>query len=203
MSFLFNILRKRKKRYLKTSKETFHIVIGSKQIYKFAGNDWYAAEQDDEKILLIDIDAKIGDTLVATKWKKYKNCCNCCTDNGQCLVDFTDDLVNKHMFKVKEYILPKKLTCSKQAYIWTVSVENFIKEEIRKGAICSVSNDYIGLRTYVEELNTWNYSFFLKSTNTNSFFNATAMACYLQKDEIDHIADNGEIVLSANIIATF
>lgn len=200
---MLKILRKGKKRYLKTSKENFHIVIGSKQIYKFAGNEWYAAEQDDEKILLIDIDAKIGDTLVETKWKKYKNCCSCCTDNGQCLADFTDALVNKYMFKVKEYILPKKLPCSKYAYIWSVPVENFIRQEIGKGAICSVSNDYIGLRTYVEELNTWNYAFFLKPINSNIFFTATAMACYIQKDAIDHIADNGEIVLSANIIATF
>lgn len=179
------------------------------KVYHLAGNDWYAVMQDNYRVMLVDTDSKIGTEILRTPWSdepKYdeKN------ESGQCILNFCNNLADTYFSNIKHAILPRTVTAGRgrieDALIWPMSKEEFERNKKNNHSIIFDSKGAVWTRTfgyfmcagetyceysaYTLELNGNGFSY----SNVNDTFNV-APAFYLKKTAIDHITDDGEIVL--------
>ena len=197
------------------SKSNF--ITGTSEIYHLAGNDWYAVEQDDEKVMLVDTDCKVSGEELRTPWTYAKYAYDKDADNGQCILNYANSMVDKYFSSIKHAIIPRDVDCVNEdgagrgelrnAFMWAISENEFKQHKDIAGAISQNVNDWIWTRTFNERWNErWNdYNCAWCVDNSSGVLNnnfgyvthsfAVAPAFYLSKAAIDHIAEDGEIIL--------
>ena len=187
-----------------------NFVTDGSKVYRLGGNDWYAVEQDDDKVMLVDTDCKIGDKNLWTWWSDPYSGKE--GENGQCVLDYCNNLIDKYFGKVKHVIIPRNVDAGtgelENAYMWPMSRQEFIDNKVIGGKIACNSNGNV--------CNVWTRTFsgiyggsddpcpcawyvygggdLSDSFNVYNMFHV-APAFYLRKSAIDHINDDGEIVL--------
>ena len=176
--------------------------------YHLAGNDWYAVMEDDKKIMLVDTDCKIADKKLGAPWSdgdwenKEENV------NGQAILDYCNNLIDKYFGKVKHVIIPRNIDAGtgrlKYAYMWPMSRREFIDNKVVGGKIAENSNGGVWTRT-LGGISNSNYrlAWYVGNNKGDLHYTVTDSVCrvapafYLQKSAIDHITDDGEIILKS------
>ena len=188
--------------------------------YHLAGNDWYAVEQDDDKVMLVDTDCKIANEELKTPWSdgdwKSED-----GENGQCILGYTDNIADKYFNDIKYAIEPRTVEAGvgklENAYMWPMSYEEFEEHKDIGGKIACNSTNFVWTRiAYSSNSFVWTRTF----SGINSFSNRyawfvgnsggglyggggvsglfrVAPAFNLKKSAIDHINDDGEIILKS------
>ena len=108
--------------------QKFNFVTDGSVVYRLGGNDWYAVEQDDGKVMLVDTDCKIGDEELKTPWSdgdyrsekgKY----------GQCILNYCNNIADTYFNDIKHAIEPKSVEAGtdelENAYMWPMSRNEF------------------------------------------------------------------------------
>ena len=194
-----------------------NFVTGTKKVYRLCGNDWYAVEQDDEKVMLVDTDCKVASEELRTTWSCWNDTKDfTSTNNGQYLLNYTNNLVDKYFSSIKHAIIPQDVDCVneygegqgklKNAYMWAMSKKEFLEHRDIGSKIFTNSKNCIWTRTFNENWESSHYSWYINSSvsrvNINSdnviYHNSVAPAFYLKKSEILCLTENGEIILEKN-----
>ena len=181
------------------------VTDGSK-VYRLAGNDWYAVEEDDGKVMLVDTDCKIDDKALKTPWSNG-DCRSEEGENGQCILDYVNKLADTYFSDIKYAIFPRIIDVGtddlEDAYMWPMSYEEFKDHKDIGGKIVENANCFVWTRTF-SGINSNNYRFAwdvddfdggLNGDNCVGNVYRVAPAFYLKKSAIDHISDDGKIVL--------
>ena len=175
-------------------------------VYHLAGNDWYAVEQDDDKVMLVDTDCKIGDEKLETHWSDggwtSKE-----GENGEAVLDYCNNLVDTYFSGIKHVITPRTVNAGtgelENALMWPMSYEEFKEHRNIGGKIVGNSNSIVWTRTF-SGINgggnrcAWyvnNAGGDLNIGGSVSFAYRVAPAFNLNKSSIDYITEDGEIVL--------
>lgn len=178
--------------------------------YRLAGNEWYAVEQDDDKVMLVDTDCKMADEELETRWSDG-DCRSKEGGNGQCILDYVNRFADKYFGDIKYAIIPRTVDTEigtgsiESAYMWPMSFEEFIKHRNIGSKIVRNSGSIVWTRTFsgvYSGRGDYRYAWYVgdtsgdlgNSSNVGSLFHV-APAFYLRKSVIDHISDDGEIVL--------
>ena len=174
--------------------------------YHLAGNDWYLVAEDDDKMMLVDTDCEIGSKALRTPWSDgYRRSKD--GENGQCILDYCNDIADKYFNGIKYAILPREVeagTCKlEDAYMWPMSRREFIDNKVVGGKIVENSHGFVWTRTFssVNFGGHYRHAWFVVSTRgdlSNHYVSdlcRVAPAFYLRKAAIDHISEDGEIVL--------
>ena len=196
-----------------------NFVTGTAKIYRLCGNDWYAVEQDDEKVMLVDTDCKVSGEELRTPWSYAKSFINEDANNGQRILDYVNSIADKYFSSIKHAIIPRDVDCVNEdgagrgelrnAFMWVMSKNEFKQHQDIAGAIIDNADDWVWTRTFNERWNDYNYAWCVNYSSgnlnggnyvTNS--HAVAPAFYLSKSAIDHIAKNGEIILKPSTKVT-
>ena len=183
--------------------QKFNFVTDGSVVYRLAGNEWYAVHEDDDKVILVDTDCKIGDEELKTPWSDgdyYSKE----GENGQAILDYTNNLADTYFENIKYAIIPRTVETGtgklENAWMWPMSYEEFKEHKDIGGKIVRNSNGNVWTRTFsgINYHFAWYLSNASGSLNSNNYVNdvyRVAPAFYLKKSEIDHINDNGEIFL--------
>ena len=191
-----------------------YFVTGTAKIYRLCGNDWYAVEQDDEKVMLVDTDCKVSGEELRTPWTYAEYANDEDADNGQCILDYVNSMVDKHFSSIKHAIIPQDVDCVNEyregrgelqsAYMWAMSKNKFSEHRDIGGAIIDNADYWVWTRTFNERWDDYNFAWCvgISSGNLNgssgvTYSLAVAPAFYLSKSAIDHIVEDGEIILKA------
>ena len=184
-------------------------VADGNKTYHLAGNDWYAVLEDDDKIMLVDTDCKIGDEELYTPWSDVKD-----VENGQCILDYVNRFTDTYFSTVKHAIMPRTVEAGtgkiEYAWMWPMSKEEFDNNKAVGSKIVENSNSFVWTRTFGDANNYNNYKLHYAWAlgNTNGDLGYTdcvgslcrvAPAFYLRKSAIDHITEDGKIVLNEGI----
>ena len=199
--------------------KNFNFVTDGSKVYRFGNNDWYAVEQDDDKVMLVDTDCKVGDIELEMPWSdgnwKTED-----GENGQYILNYTNYIVYKYFGALSYAIEPRTVDAGtgkfESAYMWPMSYEEFKCNKVIGGKIVENSNNYVWTRTFsgtgCSVSNVWTRTFSPCDNNgryawavgsadgaLGSFYVSSecrvAPAFYLRKSAIDHIEENGEIIL--------
>ncbi len=180
--------------------------------YHLAGNDWYMVTEDDDKMMLVDTDCKVGDEVskideINICWS-YNDSNTKGSESGRRLLEQTNDIANEHFADIKYAIIPRTVTAGTctldDAYMWPMSKEEFNNHKSIGGKIVKNSDGAVWTRTFSSIVDDDRYAWCLSSTTGNigdknnnyvDSFLHVAPAFYLRKSAIDHITENGEIVL--------
>ena len=188
-----------------------NFVTDGSKVYRLAGNEWYVVEQDDDKVMLVDTDCKIGDEELRTPWSDG-NCRSEEGENGQAILDYCNNLVDTYFSGIKHAILPRTVnagTCKlEDAYMWSMSYEGFKEHRNIGGKIVYNSNGSVWTRTFRGVYNIYhrcaNHRCAWYVGGSGDVFSGigdvvnvfrVAPTFYLRKSAIDHISEDGEIVL--------
>ena len=175
-------------------------------VYHLGGNDWYAVEQDEDKVMLVDTDCKIGDEELRTPWSSgdWKSESG---ENGQAILDYCNNLVNTHFSSIKHAVVSRNVEAGtgkiESAYIWPMSYEEFEEHKNIGGKIVRDSNSLVWTRTFsgigsYSGRFAWFVSFAsggLNGSGNVSGLYRVAPAFNLKKSSIIRINSDGEIVL--------
>ena len=178
-------------------------VTGGSKVYRLAGNNWYAVTQDNDKVMLVDTDCKIaGEEL-----DPY-GCVDCAYadgENGQRILNYTNSIADKYFNNIKYAIEPRTVKADtgelENAYMWPMSKEEFEDHEDIGGKICKKIRGLVRTRTFIGNDIVW-HVYDAKGALVNDnvcFAYSVAPAFYLRKSAIDHISEDGEIVLKPAI----
>ena len=181
-------------------------VTDSSKVYRLGGNDWYAVEQDEDKVMLVDTDCKIGDKALRTPWSSgdWKSESG---ENGQAILDYCNNLVNTHFSSIKHAVVPRNVEAGtgkiESAYIWPMSYEKFEEHKNIGGKIVRNSGSSVWTRTFsgIGSYNhryAWCVGFASGDLNNNysvSGLFRVAPAFNLKKSSIIRINSDGEIIL--------
>ena len=176
------------------------------KIYCFGGNYWYVVEEDDEKLVLVDTDCKIGDEELKTPWSDQKNDLSE-QENGQCILDYCNSLADKYFACFKDAIIPREVTAGtgkiENAYIWPMSKDEFKKIRVESGRIMMEVLDSVWTRTLSKDSKDNCHAWRVNSSNGNFSDSCgvndvchVAPALCLKKSEIYFTAE-GKIELDA------
>ena len=184
------------------------VTDGSK-VYRLGGNDWYAVMEDNDKIMLVDTDCKIADEELKTPWSD--GCfCNKGGENGRYILNYVNRLTDKYFSTIKYAIMPRTVDAGtwklKNALMWPMSKEEFEgNKAVGSKIACSSNNpkNLVWTRTFsgVSSFGyycAWyvgNASGDLRNYNSIAGVFNVVPAFYLRKSVIDHISEDGEIVL--------
>ena len=174
-------------------------------VYRLGGNDWYAVTQDEDKVMLIDTDCKIDGEELKTPWSDY-NYRSEDGKNGQCILDYVNNIANKYFSSIKYAIVPRNVKAGagkiESTYMWPMSKEEFDGNKVVSKKIAESSNGIVWTRTF-RGINSYNSRYAWCVDNSGGGLNSdyvggvfrVAPAFNLKKSAIDHITDDGEIVL--------
>ena len=179
-------------------------------IYSLGGNDWYAIEQDDKKVLLVDTDCKIGDKELRTPWSEA-NENSPEVENGQCILNYCNSIADTYFGNIKYAIVPRTVeagTCrTENALMWPMSYDEFkstcsvsdIGDKIAENSgsdvwTRSLVNVFFNGRRYVWKINRVNEYFEGDHAGKSC---GVAPAFYLKKSAIDRVTRSGRIILKA------
>ena len=183
-----------------------NFVTGGSVVYRLGGNDWYAVMQDDEKGMLIDTDCKIGDEELKSPWSDgdYRSEEG---KNGQCILNHCNNLVDTYFSTIKYAIEPKTVeagTCKlENAYMWPMQKNEFEDHKDIGSKIVRNSNSFVWTRTFsgIYSSSNYRYAWFVYNSGGDlnnyyvGFLCRVAPAFNLKKSSIDHISEDGEIIL--------
>ena len=185
--------------------QKFNFVTDGSVVYRLADNDWYAVEQDDNKVMLIDTDCKIGDEKLETHWSDG-DWTSKEGENGEAVLDYCNNLVDTYFSGIKHVITPRTVNAGtselENALMWPMSKEEFKEHRNIGGKIVENSGSNVWTRTF-NGIGSYNnrYAWVVSSTDgalgngiVNSEF-CVAPAFYLKKSAIDHIEENGKVIL--------
>ena len=184
----------------------FNFVTDSSKVYRLGGNDWYAVNEDNDKIMLVDTDCKIGDEELKTPWSDGDYCGEE-GENGQAILDYVNSIADKYFNDIKYAIMPRTVEAGtsklEDAYMWPMSYEEFEKHKVIGSKIARSSNNNVWTRTFsgVNSIG-YRYAWFVYNASGDLIYYGNvsnlcrvAPAFNLKKSAIDHITDDGEIVL--------
>ena len=184
--------------------KNFNFVTDGSKVYRFGNNDWYAVEQDDDKVMLVDTDCKVGDIELEMPWSdgnwKTED-----GENGQYILNYTNYIVYKYFGALSYAIEPRTVDAGTgkfhSAYMWPMSCEEFKDHKDIGGKIVKSVGSGVWTRTFSLCDNNGRYAWAVGSTDgaLGSFYVSSecrvAPAFYMRKSAIDHIEENGEIIL--------
>ena len=183
-----------------------NFVTGDSKVYHLGGNEWYAVEQDDSKVMLVDTDCKVADKALRTPWsdEDYRSEDG---ENGQAVLDCCNNLVDTYFSSIKHAIEPRNVEAGAckldNAYMWPMSYEEFNSNKVIGGKIVYNSLSFVWTRTF-SGINSGNYrcawgvysvSGDLSDGGYVSNVYRVAPAFNLKKSSIICINSDGEIVL--------
>ena len=184
--------------------QKFNFVTDGSKVYHLGGNDWYAVEQNEDKVMLVDTDCKIGDKALRTPWSSgdWKSESG---ENGQTILDYCNNLVNTHFSSIKHAVVSRNVEAGtgkiESAYIWPMSYEKFEEHKNIGGKIVGNSGSVVWTRTFTGIYSgnrcawyVYNASGDLGGSNV-SYLYRVAPAFYLKKSAIIRINPDGEIIL--------
>ena len=196
---------------LKPEEQKGEFITDGSKTYHLAGNDWYAVTEDDKMIMLVDTDCKIYDEKLGAPWSdgdwenKEENV------NGQAILDYCNNLVDKYFGKVKHVIIPRNVDAGtgelENAYMWPMSRREFIDNKVVGGKIACNSNGGVWTRTpggfsnSNYHLGSYHLAWYVCNNKGDLYYTVIGSVCrvapafYLKKSAIDHITDDGEIIL--------
>ena len=189
--------------------QKFNFVTDGSKVYRLGGNDWYAVTENNYKVLLVDTDCKVGDEVLKTPWSNG-NCRGEDGENGQAILHCCNNLVNTYFSGIKHAIISRSVeagTCKlENAYMWPMSYEEFEKHKVIGSKIVENSDSIVWTRTLSDiSGGSYRYAWCVDSSGSDlysgdvSYLYRVAPAFYLRKSAIDHIAEDGEIVLKPAI----
>ena len=191
---------------LKPVEQKGKFVTDGSKTYHLAGNDWYAVMQDDDKVMLVDTDCNIGGEELYTPWDDVDD-----GENGQCILDYVNRFTDTYFSTVKHAIMPRTVEAGtgkiEYAWMWPMSKEEFEANKAVGSKIACNSNGGVWTRTFggVDSYNNYNLRYVwrvsslsgdLSYTDGINFLCRVAPAFYLRKSAIDHITEDGKIVLN-------
>ena len=191
---------------LKPAEQKGNFVTDGSKVYHLAGNNWYAVNEDNDKIMLVDTDCKIGDEELKTPWSDGDYCGEE-GENGQAILDYVNSIADKYFNGIKHAIMPRTVEAGtsklEDAYMWPMSYEEFEKHKVIGSKIARSSYSIVWTRTFsgIGSYNNryawyvYNASGDLYGSGNVSVLFRVAPAFNLKKSAIDHITDDGEIVL--------
>ena len=176
--------------------------------YRLGSNDWYAIMEDNDRVMLVDTDCKIGDEELRTPWSDG-NCCSEDGENGQCILDYVNNIADTYFSSIKYAIEPRTVDAGtgklENALMWPMSCEEFKDHKDIGGKIvnnANNTNNFVWTRTFGGIFgSSYRCAWRVYSTNGNldfddvNFMLRVAPTFYLRKSAIDHINEDGEIVL--------
>ena len=179
------------------------VTDGSK-VYRLGGNDWYAVEQDDGKVMLVDTDCQIAGEELETPWSDYFLSED--GENGQTILNYVNNIADTYFNDIKHVITPRTVNAGtgelENALMWPMSYEEFKEHRNIGGKIVGNSNSIVWTRT-VGGINGGNrFAWCVGNSggglngggNVSNAFRV-APAFNLKKSSIDYITEDGEIVL--------
>lgn len=175
------------------------------RVYRLAGNDWYVVMEDEDKMMLVDTDCKIGGKELETPWSDG-DWMSEDDENGQCILDYCSNLVDTYFDDIKHAILPATVGTGigkvVNALMWPMSHEAFLIKKDIGGKIADNTGSYVWTRSFAGIYNKSRCAWRINNSNgelckcgVNSLYRV-APAFYLKKSAIDHITDDGKIVLN-------
>ena len=175
-----------------------------KRTYHLAGNDWYAVMEDGEKIMLVDTDCKTGGRELETPWSD-RDWSSKEGENGQCILNYTNYIADTYFNGIKHAIMPRTVEAGagklEDAYMWPMSKEEFDSNKVVSKKIAENSCGVVWTRTFGVSCGNYRYAWYvndvggdLSGSNVRRLCRV-APAFYLKKSAIDHITDDGEIIL--------
>ena len=159
--------------------------------------------------MLVDTDCKIGGEELYTPWSDVED-----VENGQCILDYVNRFTDTYFSTVKHAIIPRSVEAGtgkiEYAWMWPMSKEEFDNNKAVGSKIVENSNSFVWTRTFGDANNYNNYKLHYAWAlgNTNGDLGYTdcigslcrvAPAFYLRKSSIDHITEDGKIVLNEGI----
>ena len=175
-------------------------------VYRLGGNEWYAVMEDDDKIMLVDTDCKIGDEELKTPWSDG-DWLNEDGENGQAILDYCNSIANTYFSGIKHAIEPRTVEAGtyklENAYMWAMSKEEFENHKNIGGKIVENSNSVVWTRTF-SGIGSFNfrYAWFVGNASGGlynysyvSIVYRVAPAFNLKKSSIIRINPDGEIIL--------
>ena len=187
----------------------FNFVTDSSKVYRLGGNDWYAVTQDNDKVMLVDTDCEVGGEELYTPWSDG-NYRSKESENGQCILDYVNMFTDTYFSTVKHAIIPRTVEAGtgklENALMWPMSCEEFKDHKDIGGKIVdNANNPYSGVwtRTFSGVYGNGRFAWYINSASGDLGDNGggvsslcrVAPAFYLKKSAIDHINEDGEIVL--------
>ena len=174
-------------------------------MYRLGGNDWYAVMEDDDKVMLVDTDCKIGDEDLKTRWSNG-DCRSEEGENGQAILDYVNRIADKYFSSIKYAIKPRIVDAGTgdlaNAYMWPMSRQEFNDNKVIGGKIVRNSNSVVWTRTFSGISSSNNRCAWCVGIASGDLYNGDVSSVYrvapafiLKKSVIDHITDDGEIVL--------
>ena len=166
----------------------FNFVTDGSKVYRLGDNDWYAVKQDDDKVMLVDTDCKIGDEELKTPWSDGDYCGEE-GENGQAILDYVNNIADKYFNDIKYAIMPRTVEAGtsklEDALMWPMSYEEFEKHKVIGSKIVRSSGSVVWTRTFSGVNGNYNVSYLYR----------VAPAFYLKKSSIIRINPDGEIIL--------
>lgn len=173
--------------------------------YRLADNEWYAVEQDDNKVMLVDTDCKIANEELRKPWSDGDYCSEE-GENGQAILDYVNSIADKYFNDIKYAIEPRTVNAGtyklEDAYMWAMSKEEFDGNKVIGGKITYNAYSFVWTRTFSDIYNGSCLAWCTNSVNGDlcklihvGIILRVAPAFYLRKSAIDHINEDGEIVL--------
>ena len=184
----------------------FNFVTDGSKVYRLGGNDWYVVNEDNDKIMLIDTDCKIGDEELKTPWSDGDYCGEE-GENGQAILDYVNNIADKYFNDIKYAIMPRTVEAGtsklEDALMWPMSYEEFEKHKVIGSKIVRSSGSVVWTRTFSGVNGNYRCAWYAKKSggglyngNYNvSYLYRVAPAFYLKKSSIIRINPDGEIIL--------
>ena len=188
--------------------QKFNFVTDGSVVYRLAGNEWYAVHEDDDKVILVDTDCKIGDEELKTPWSDgdyYSKE----GENGQAILDYTNNLADTYFENIKYAIMPRTVEAGtsklENAYMWPMSKEEFEEHKDIGGKIACNSYSFVWTRTFSGIYSNGNRCAWFAYNSGGGLSNSSyyyvsiayrvAPAFNLKKSSIIRINPDGEIIL--------
>lgn len=172
--------------------------------YHLAGNEWYAVEEDDDKIMLVDTDCRVGGKELETPWSD-RDWSSKDGENGQSILDYCNNIADTYFSTIKYAIEPKTVEAGtaklEDAYMWPMSKEEFDSNKVVSKKIAENSCGVVWTRTFGVSCGNYRYAWYINSAGGDLRGGYVRRLCrvapafYLRKSAIDHITDDGKIVL--------
>ena len=186
--------------------QKFNFVTDGSKVYRLADNEWYVVEQDDDKVMLVDTDCKIGNEELKTPWSDGDYCSEE-GENGQAILDYCNNLVNTYFSNIKYAIIPRTVEAGTgnpmNVYMWPMSYEEFNSNKVVGGKIVYSSGSSVWTRTFSGIYGNYRFAWYVGNAGGglgNSFVNnvyRVAPTFYLKKSSIIRINPDGEIILKS------
>ena len=173
-------------------------------VYRLGGNEWYAVEQDEDKVMLVDTDCKVAGEDLKTRWSNG-DCRNKDGKNGQAILDYINGIADTYFSNIKYAIEPRVINAGtgkiEYAWMWPMSKEEFKEHKNIGGKIVRNSDSYVWTRTFSGIGGNYRYAWRVYNAG-GGLDNCgvggvcrVAPAFYLKKSAIIRIYPDGRITL--------